>query len=299
MATSVLVLTFRETIGNIRTTALARSKALRQDLLDREARALADELASGRQSKPRQYILFLRPFSADREIRARDPNSPEGYDVAALETRIAFGFASLFVTISFSSRTCGRDVWGDTYANMPLDITPYHPKFSEYAGRLFYSRPGEITASDENWFDTFRMLSQHATLIVSVPIDVSLSPEESATILELLELSRSGLLQRCVFVMPPEQSVLLMRPTDETEGSRGTGRRWSPREFKLSVLWESSRAKLSKGGIELPAFRDTKDGATLFVLNGGCRIESVSARELNVPSRYLRSLGLEAGGPTR
>jgi hypothetical protein len=289
-----LVLTFRETLGNIRTRCLYRARQLTQRMLDQAANAFVGKLASGRFPKHKKLILFLRPFSADHEIHAKDPAGPDGFDVVPLETRLASGFGEQFTTVAFSSRMDGKDVWGDAFAEMHPDITPYHPEFRKYVGRLFYSRPGQIKAPEDDWFNTFRLLAQNARVIVSVPIDASLAPGDSATILELLHLSESELIQRCVFVMPPEQSMRLMRPVDETDSHRSSGESaWAPREFMLSALWESSRAKLVKGGLELPPFTDTTDGATFFAIREGeCKMVTAGVSEISKRDRYLQPLGL-------
>lgn len=292
LAGSVLVLTFRQTIGNIRVRALYTARISEQDALDQEAEEYFRSLASGRPSKRRPLILFLRPFSGDREIRGKDPGSPDGYDVAPLETRLAAGFVRQFTILSLSNRQPGRDVWGDVFVDM-ADVTPYHPDFYKYVGRLFYARAGEIKVTDSSWFDAFRLLARNAHLILSIPIDASLAPEQSATVLELLDLSANGMLERCLFLMPPEQPLWLMRPDDETETNRGTERSWSTRQLKLSSLWESTRVKLARGGIALPEFRDTTDGVTAFTLRQNeCKMSAVAGRELSNPGSYLKALHL-------
>ena len=294
VAGSILVLTFRQTIGNIRVIALMRARQSEQRALDREAEEYVRTLTSGRSFNRRPLILFLRPFSGDREVRGKEPSSPDGYDVAPLEARLAAGFAHQFATLSFRGRLDGRNVWGDAYVSMGPDITPYHPDFYKYAGRLFYARPGEIEAPESNWFNTFRLLARNARLIVSVPIDASQAPEQSATILELLDLRANDMIERCVFVMPPEQSLWLLRPSDETPSHRGTDQMWTTREVKLSSLWESTRKKLARSGIEFPEFKDTMDGATLFILRGNeCRLSAVAGRELSNPGAYMAVLNIK------
>lgn len=289
---SILVLTFRQTIGNIRVVARMRAQSSQQIALDRNAEEYTRSLASGLRSEGPPLVLFLRPFSSDRVIRAKDPACPDGYDVALLETRLAAGFIRSCTTISFANSLTGPDVWGDAFVDM-YGVTPYHRDFYKYEGRLFYSRPGEVTAKDLNWFDTFRLLARNASLIVSVPIDASLAPGDSATVLELLDLRAHQMLDQCVFVMPPEQSVWLMRPSDETESRRGTDRSWSTRELTLSSLWESTRAKLAKRGMTFPEFRDTSDGVTVFtVRENKCRLLAVAGHQLSKPSSYLDELDL-------
>jgi hypothetical protein len=289
---SILVLTFRQTIGNIRVIALMRARTSQQVALDKNAEKYLRSIASDRRSKSRPLILFLRPFSSDRAIRAKDPATPDGYDVASLETRLADGFVRRFTTISFANEITGPDIWGDAFADMG-GVTPYHPDFYKYQGRLFYRRPGEVKAPDVNWLDTFRLLARNAGLILSVPIDSSLAPGQSATILELLDLNANNMLERCLFVMPPDQTVWFMRPSDETETRRGTGASWMTRKLQLSALWESTRAKLASGGVRLPEFRDTTDGATVFVLRGNhCIVSPVPSSELSDPSSYLKALKL-------
>ena len=293
---STLVLIFRETIGNMRTISLARARELRQTALDERASELSLSITRSGHEAQQPYILFLRQFSSDGEIHAKVPSSGNSFDVMPIESRLALGFEGRFATVSFRSPIGGPEVWGEAWAAMPLDITPYHQDFHRYAGRLFYNRPGEITASDSDWIDTFRRLSAHACIIVSLPLDASRSPSQSATIFEIKDLHDQNLLQRCVFVMPPDQSVWLMWPTDETEDRPGQVRSGlSPREFKVSTLWESTRTKLIESGIVIPEFVDTADGVRLFSLNaGGCTMATVFARDLGNPSRYLKSLGIEA-----
>jgi hypothetical protein len=264
---SFVAVTFRDTIGNIRIRALYRARESHQYALDQKAEKYLNTLRSGQLSKSRPLILFLRPFSGDRELHAKDPNSPDGYDVMPLESRLAKAFSNQFTTIAFKSRFGDGDVWGDKFVDM-LDITVNHPDFYKYAGKLFYNRPGEITATDENWFDTFRLLAQNADLIISIPLDASQAEEPSSTILELLDLRTYNMVERCVFVMPPEQSPFMLRPADKEETHHKTDHIWMKRELKLGLIWESTRAKLAKNGFALPELRDTVGGATVFTLRG-------------------------------
>ena len=227
----------------------------------------------------------------------KDPSSPDGSDAAPLEARLAVGFARRFTTVSFSSHVTGRSVWGEAFADMPPDITITHPDFHSYAGRLFYNRPGQITVRNEHWQDTFRLLARSASLILSIPIDASPAAQPSATIDELLDLRADDLLEKCIFVMPPEQSVLMIRPAEEQEGLHVTMTGWLPTEAKMSSLWESTRVKLAKSGFKFPEFRDTAEGVTLFILRGGeYSLLPVTRRELRKPSQYLRNLNMKLPG---
>lgn len=162
-----------------------------------------------------------------------------------------------------------------------------------YVGKLFYNRPGEIKAKDDNWLGTFQLLSQLSKLIISVPIDLLQTSDNSATILELIDINEKGLLNRCLFVMPPEQSVLLKRPKIITEGILSGRRIWTTHEFTISTLWESTRSKLTEVGIQLPAFTDTKNSVKLFTIRGGkTKMLDLTASELDDLCNHLPSLGV-------
>jgi hypothetical protein len=289
---STFVLVFRRTIANIRVLARIRAHASEQHALDTDAELYLRSLRAGKPSKREPLVLFLRSFSADREIHGKDPSAPDGYDKATLETRLAIGFARQFTTIALSSRLKGRDIWGDAYIHN-VDTSVYDPDFYQHEGRVFYQRPGEIVTEDANWFETFGLLAKAASLIVSIPIDASPSSEQSSAIEEIVDLHANRILEKCIFLMPPEQSVWLLRPSDETDNRRGTDRSWTSRERKMSSLWESTRTKLARRGITLPEFRDTSDGATIFNLFGNeCRMAVVRSRELSNPSAYTKALGI-------
>jgi hypothetical protein len=290
---STFVLVFRRTIANIGVLARIRAHASEQHTLDTDAQLYLRSLRAGKPSKSEPLVLFLRPFSADREIHGKDPSSPDGYDKATLETRLASGFAGQFTTIAFSNRLGGRDIWGDAWVDK-FDASPYDADFYKHEGRLFYQRPGQIVTEDANWFETFRLLAKASSLIVSIPIDASPSSEQSSTIVELLDLCANRMLEKCIFLMPPEQSVWLLRPSDETETRRGTDQSWSPQERQMSSLWESTRTKLARNGITVPEFRDTSDGATIFTFSGNdCRMSVVKSREISNPCAYTKALGID------
>lgn len=294
LVASTGIVIIRGTVNNVRAGFRYRLLINQQYARDDEAKACLRALRSGgRQRRP--VVLFLRPFAGDTRIKLRDFSTPDGYDVMSLESRLVSSFARWATTVSFRApMQTGRDLWGDMYAEMPPDVTIGDPDFYKYEGRLFYTRPGEIAVPDPEWFDSFRLVARNADLIVSVPVDATVAPGSSATILELLDLRTNGLLERCLFVMPPEQELWLMRPDDETPERRGTAKSWGTQPFMLSGLWESARGKLAQGGFPLPPFSDQGgDNATLFVLRDGEPvIADVPRSYLSRPRSYLALLGI-------
>jgi hypothetical protein len=97
---------------------------------------------------------------------------------------------------------------------------------------------------------------------------------------ELFHLQEERLLDRVIFIMPPEQTLRVKRAADDL---------WSD-EFKVSRLWELTREKLKSRGIPFPAFMDTTDdGARVFVIrNGRCRLAHVLKRHLSQPKQLAR-----------
>lgn len=260
---SALVLVFRGTINNIRIGFRTRVLQHEQEVRDRSASQCLESLRSGGAYR-QPIVVFLRPFAGDKSMRLRDLTSPDGLDRRPIESRLLAGFKGWATTLSLGNGWEGRSTWGEVYVDMPPDVSIGDEEFYKYEGRLFYERFGEIQESDDRWFDTFRLLIDKADLIISVPIEASLDSEKSATIEELLHLITNAL-ARCVFVMPPEQTLFQMR-------SRPVARKESSKPWidtTVSDGWERSRAVLAKHGFNLPTFEQHEHDVTLIRYDEG------------------------------
>jgi hypothetical protein len=96
---------------------------------------------------------------------------------------------------------------------------------------------------------------------------------------ELYHLQEERLLDRVVFIMPPEQTLRVKRAAGELEPG-----------IEVSRLWNLTRERLMARGIPFPAFIDTTDdGARAFVIrNGCCRLAHVPRRDLGQPKQLAR-----------
>lgn len=294
---TVLIVTFRDTVANMRTVSHFRALGYRQFCRDRKAAACLAALRDGRQIDRRPLVLFLRAFSTDRCLRARTQGTRDGYDVERLESRLIKGFAGWSTMVSLAGPE-NSDTGGEKWASMPTHITPNDPAFEAWAGLVFYERPGEIRVPDDEWHEAFTTLANAADLIVSLPFEVSIAEEGSATVRELLELQASGRIDRCLFIMPPEQSLLVSVSRDGASGSSGIRIRRATitdsTSLAVSTLWERTRDKLKKHHLPIPSFADVPDGATLFTLrDGSARHLRISAKGLSVPKLFLPQLGLD------
>jgi hypothetical protein len=287
---------FRATFDNLRLTIYYRAIINEQNIRDAEAERCLGDLKAGKRGE-RRMVLFLRPFSADTRVKLKDSTTDDGYDVLALESRLVAGFQKKAVTVSFQDHTVrGRGVWGDAFADLRVRLDD--PRFGDYVDRLFYMRFGAVRVSSDAWFEDFRLVASNADLILSVPLDASGAAGLSATMLELVALKDLALLDRCVFLMPPEQTCWLMQASDEELPGVGRRQVWYPRDRKISDVWEATREKLADAGLALPPFVDSPPGTTtLFTINGdGARAIHVALQDIAHPERYLDQLCMKVTG---
>jgi hypothetical protein len=178
----------------------------------------------------RSFCLYLRPFITSRGLRV--PNSRFG--------------SKFFPSID---KFYGRRIDLETVYAMSLEHQEYPLIAIGETG--FKLGAGKVPSSDEEWRTVFARLSQHATLIIMVPL-----PKPS-TLWEIdYMFAHRSILEKSLFVMPMRLRSLVPE--------------------RLERYWEEVRDRMFEQGIQLPElnpyggfifFRD--GGTTMHILNSG------------------------------
>jgi len=229
-------------------------------MLNKQAEQYVNKVLKNAHSTDEPFVLYLRSFTGEGKMRAKDPASISGYDTMYLETRLARAFRKSKIIGFFSTSE-------NTPGSSPFELpgtSPYSSEFNQFSADLFYVQPGMYHAKDEDWFKTFKSLASAASVIISIPLDFSEAENESATISELAHIADAGMLKKCLFFMPPEQNLELAVKRTLSGGLTTTSYETS----KLSKMWESTRRKLERKNISFPEFLDNDDGVLLFTIDG-------------------------------
>lgn len=194
-------------------------------------------------------VLFLRPFAADRNLRFPNRAGHGGFDVLPIESELAARYNQWCTTVMIANAAVDRHGY---WQNAFLDG-------STEAELLYYVGPGEFALPTSDWFDTVKKVAMRADLVFVIPMDFGLSGVQTGTFDELEFLFSEHLIDKCIFVMPAEQSVGRVRRID----ARGVI--YSRMVDKpLADLWEESRQSVRQLGIELPPFVHPPPGHCCF-----------------------------------
>lgn len=175
------------------------------------------------------YSIYLRPFSNFGEISISGRQKQRGY----------FGpFYPAFYT--------GQDHinFEDFMAIVMEEDAPLvaiNPSVEDDESTQYYFqqyRAGKIESQDDDWFDKFKILSQHAKYILVYP-----GAPSNGLLNEIGYILQNNLLDKCVFIMPPLDRIhdykLIDKPT-------------------LQQKWLNSKKVLQETyGLRLPPSRDS------------------------------------------
>lgn len=263
---TVLIVCWR-TVDNLRSPFRRRVAECDQTWLNRRARAFVAALEAGQGPAPyHPVILFLRPFAIDKKIRLRDRKAVDGMDEMPIEHSLGEDCYDWATTITVADQAGQTELWN--YADLTTD-----------PALLYYTGFGEIELSDANWFSKFESLAEAADLIISVPLEFDFTARHSATVDELIYLKSHSLLDKCVFLMPPEQQIGLTRRRDADRPSAVSS---VIVEKSVSQLWASARAHLAQSRLALPPYCDSEmDMTRCYVpIQGGFAVYVVTRRDL-------------------
>jgi len=202
--------------------------------LDRLAEhTLKRSLSAARRGEQQPIALYLRPFDLTNKLQYFNPN---------------------FSVISLSKIKQSGSVELESLLAEALSLsTPLvalgEPGEHIGAGRAFLD--------EEEWREGFRNLASVAERILIVP------SANEGTLWEIAWLKENNLLDKCLFIMPPESLFQYLLAVD------------------MSALWDTARSALLDKGITLPEYDE--DGMFFTLDSGGNVAASVN------PSRWTNT----------
>jgi hypothetical protein len=211
-----------------------------QNARDQESATLSASLGAA-PGTGQNFALYLRPFTVTKNI----PTSLPGTHYTDSEFDGVLDFEAIL-----------QDA---VQAIMPL-VALGRPLETYGAGR--------ILTGDEDWQSKIIPLMQAARIIFIIP------SHRPGTLWEINHITENRLLEKCIFIMPPEGAV---------RWTRGPEQDWQYDEplVNQSGDWETTRQTLEELGLHLPSYEQT---GALFTLDGSGRLDQYAELPILLPT---------------